>query len=168
MTAGDDHFVEFVQSRNMALSRLATSLTHDPDSAGDLLQDTYVKVYLRWPTVERTDNPDAYVRTVLVRTFVSSRRLARAREVVDSTLVAAIADAAAAPGADGHRPDLLHELSRLSRKQQAVLVLRYLEDLPDAHIADLLGISEATVRVHAHRGLARLRAALPFTNEQGQ
>ncbi len=45
--------------------------------------------------------------------------------------------------------------------QRAVLVLRYYHDRPDSEIADLLGCGEATVRSHAHRALAALRAARP-------
>ena len=41
-----------------------------------------------------------------------------------------------------------------------MLVLRYLEGLPDAEIADLLGCSAVTVRTHASRGLAALRVEM--------
>jgi DNA-directed RNA polymerase specialized sigma24 family protein len=41
-----------------------------------------------------------------------------------------------------------------------VLVLRYIEDLPEASVADLLGISVGTVKTHAHRGLRALRVSL--------
>ena len=50
-------------------------------------------------------------------------------------------------------------LSALPRKQRAVLVLRFYEDLDDHKIAELLGCSAATVRAHASKALARLRAA---------
>jgi DNA-directed RNA polymerase specialized sigma24 family protein len=39
-------------------------------------------------------------------------------------------------------------------------VLRYIEDLPEASVADLLGVSVGTVKTHAHRGLRALRASL--------
>jgi DNA-directed RNA polymerase specialized sigma24 family protein len=48
--------------------------------------------------------------------------------------------------------------------QRAVLVLRYFEDRDDDDIASLLGCAPATVRVHAARGLRRLRAALPSSD----
>jgi DNA-directed RNA polymerase specialized sigma24 family protein len=41
-----------------------------------------------------------------------------------------------------------------------VLVLRYIEDLPEATVAELLGCSVGTVKTHAHRGLRALRAVL--------
>jgi RNA polymerase sigma factor (sigma-70 family) len=56
--------------------------------------------------------------------------------------------------------ELERALSALSRPQRAVLVLRYYEGYDDAAIAGVLGCAPATVRSHAHRGLARLRADL--------
>lgn len=52
-------------------------------------------------------------------------------------------------------------LGRLPRRQRAVLVLRYYEDLADAEIATILGCTQGTVRSQAARALATLRAALP-------
>jgi DNA-directed RNA polymerase specialized sigma24 family protein len=51
-------------------------------------------------------------------------------------------------------------LAALPRRQRAVLVLRYCEDLPEAEVASLLGCSAGTVKTHAHRGLRALRALL--------
>jgi RNA polymerase sigma factor (sigma-70 family) len=65
------------------------------------------------------------------------------------------------PGAaHAERDRLLRHLSRLPSRQRAVLVLRYLEDLPDAVIASMLGVREVTVRSHAFHGLAALRESL--------
>jgi len=46
-----------------------------------------------------------------------------------------------------------------------VVVLRYLDDLSEADTAQLLGLSAGTVKSHASRGLAQLRAALPVTDD---
>jgi RNA polymerase sigma factor (sigma-70 family) len=54
-------------------------------------------------------------------------------------------------------------LATLPRRQRAVLVLRYYEDLPDDEIATVLGCTASTVRSNAARGLAALRADLGAT-----
>ena len=102
-------------------------------------------------------------------------------------IVAAIASAAAAalvlallvpagaleagpdrPGRDpavdhAERDALLAEVSRLPRRQKAVLVLRYYEALSDAEIAEVLGCTPGTVRGYASRALATLRVDLSRT-----
>jgi RNA polymerase sigma factor (sigma-70 family) len=57
--------------------------------------------------------------------------------------------------------ELWQRLADLPRKQRAVLVLRYYEQLTDAEIAAVLGVSHGTVRSQASRALAKLRSALP-------
>ena len=49
-------------------------------------------------------------------------------------------------------------LASLSKRQRAVLVLRYFDDFSEASTAQLLGCSVGTVKSQAARGLARLRA----------
>jgi DNA-directed RNA polymerase specialized sigma24 family protein len=46
-----------------------------------------------------------------------------------------------------------------------VLVLRFYEDLDEAQIADVLGVSVGTVRSHTARGLSRMRAGLADLDE---
>jgi RNA polymerase sigma factor (sigma-70 family) len=58
------------------------------------------------------------------------------------------------------REDMWQRLARLPRRQRAVVVLRYYEQLPDPEIADLLGCAQATVRAHAHKALTTLRNGL--------
>ena len=57
-------------------------------------------------------------------------------------------------------------LRRLPRRQRAVLVLRYYEDLSDAQIGEVLGCAPSTVRSQASRALATLRAALPAMDKE--
>jgi RNA polymerase sigma factor (sigma-70 family) len=58
------------------------------------------------------------------------------------------------------RMDLARAIGRLPRRQREVVVLRYLADWSEADVADALDCSPGTVKVHAYRGLAKLRAVL--------
>ena len=49
----------------------------------------------------------------------------------------------------------------LPPKQRTVVVLRFYEQLTEAEIADLMGISVGTVKSQSSRALAALRARLP-------
>jgi RNA polymerase sigma factor (sigma-70 family) len=56
--------------------------------------------------------------------------------------------------------DLLPVLALISPKQRAALILHYYADLPVREIAQVLGSSSATVRVHLSQGRKRLRKLL--------
>jgi RNA polymerase sigma-70 factor (sigma-E family) len=128
-------------------------------TAEDLVQASIVKLYRACPRLDTSTDPDAYLRRIIVNTRRSWWRARWRRE----TPVAEIPDHAA-PGDDpGDRlalgAEVRQALARLPRRQRAVLVLRYCEDLPEAEVAALLGCSRGPVKTHAHRGLRALRAA---------
>ena len=157
----DDGFEEFVRTTTGLLHRTAMLLCGDHHLAEDLTQTTYAKVYARWSRVSATDCPLAYTRTVLLRTFLSHRRLRRSSEWP----VEALPEHCAERVDPSVRLDLLRALDRLPPPDRAVLLLRYWEDLPAALAAEVLGIGESTCRSRAARALDRLRAVLP---EQGE
>jgi RNA polymerase sigma-70 factor (sigma-E family) len=158
-----DGFREFVAMRSTALLRLAVLLTGgDRHAAEDLLQIALMKAYGRWARIEQ---PEAYVRQVLYRQQVNRWRLRRHRAETTVPVLpepGTDADAWSGSGSDPElRIALWAALGRLTKRQRAVVVLRYFEDLPEADVARLLGCSVGTVRSTTHRSLARLRALAP-------
>jgi len=107
------------------------------------------------------DDPDAYVRRVLVNENISRWRGRRWREVSHAELP----DAAAVEGED--HSDLRAALQGLAPRQRAVIVLRYFEDLTEAQTAEALGISVGTVKSQARDALTRLRTRLPGLDAVG-
>jgi RNA polymerase sigma-70 factor (sigma-E family) len=152
-------FDEYVLARGRALLRFGYLLTGDRHLAEDLVQEALAHCHRKWRRVEHLGAPDAYVRKAVLRQYLSWRRRRSSTEQVT-------ADIPDRPGPADHasqlalRDELWALLGRLPRMQRAVLVLRFFEDLPDEEIAQLLDCSAATIRVHASRGLARLRAAV--------
>ncbi|MGW5670919.1 SigE family RNA polymerase sigma factor [Micromonospora sp. NPDC003776] len=152
----DDQFRLFVQRQWGPLLRTAYLLTGDRGTAEDLVQSALEKTHRRWGRVLRRDAPEVYVRRVMVNTAISWRRRRRPLEVPLLT-----SDSAPVPDPYGQveqRELLLVALRRLPRRTQAILTLRYLEDLSEADTAAALGCSVGAVKSQASRGLARLRA----------
>jgi DNA-directed RNA polymerase specialized sigma24 family protein len=63
-------------------------------------------------------------------------------------------------GAVDDREHVRRLLAELPRRQRAVIVLRYYEDLPERDIAEALGMSPGTVKSTAAAAMAKLRAML--------
>jgi RNA polymerase sigma factor (sigma-70 family) len=58
------------------------------------------------------------------------------------------------------RPEVLAAVNQLSLRQRAVIVLTYWDDLAPSSVADLLQISEGSVRRHLARARNRLKEVL--------
>lgn len=151
---GREAFRAYVVARSSALLRTAYLLTGNRADAEDLLQVSLAKTYLAWDRIREREALDGYVRRTMVNTQTSFWRRNRPEALYDE-----VPDA---PGRDKHRDSDLHDalwtaLSRLGRKQRAVVVLRYYEDLTEAETARVLGISVGTVKSTTSRALAILR-----------
>jgi RNA polymerase sigma-70 factor (sigma-E family) len=153
----EEEYVDYVTARIPALRRLAYLLAGDEHRADDLVQQTITTLYVKWRRAQAADHLDAYVRTMLVRTFVDERRLAWARVRLFREMPEP------PPFEDGGAEDrqvVRSALSRVPRRQQAVLVLRFFYDLSVDEVAGTLGCSAGTVKSQTSRGLATLRRLL--------
>lgn len=135
-----DTFAEFVRARSSRLLRTAYLLTHDWALAEDLLQTSLVKAWGAWRRID--DDPEPYVRRILVNTYATWwRRRWRVEQPTETLPESTVDDQHSALDA---RDEIWRALGRLPRRQRAVLVLRYFEDLTEAQTADVLGVSVGT------------------------
>ncbi|GAA0700805.1 SigE family RNA polymerase sigma factor [Kitasatospora atroaurantiaca] len=153
-------FEEFASTRARRLFQVAYLMCGDWHQAQDLVQTTLAKMFSVWGRLRRgQDEPglDAYARKVLLRTYLSQKRLRRSTEIV----AAELPEPAAAPG-DGSdlRLTLTAALRQLPPRNRAVVVLRYLEDNSIEAVAETLGISTSAVKSLNTRSLAKLRDIL--------
>ena len=148
-------FNAFVSARSRHLLQTAYLLTGDRHRAEDLLQTALTRAYLRWDRIESED-PEGYVRRTLANAHIDWWRRKPWREEPAAELPDL-------PGPDQAaafdvRNAVLGALAGLSRRQRAVVVLRYYEDLSESEIAAVLGCSPGTVKSAASRAMAKLRA----------
>jgi RNA polymerase sigma-70 factor (sigma-E family) len=161
MSGWPDEFREFARVRASPLHRSAYLLCGDWHLAHDHVQETLAKAYQHWPRVRQADNPDAYVRRILVNEIRGRWR----RRANDPPVTAYAAEPAAPDATDdiARRDQLRRALLALPLQQRATVVLRYLEGLTQAETAQALGCSEGTVKSHSSRALGALRAFLDRT-----
>ena len=98
---------------------------------------------------DRLRDPLAWVYRVAFRVAIDELRRDRLR----TTLIDA-------PVAPPEFAGLVEALRKLSPNQRAALVLRHVLDLRVDEVAKRMGVAASTVRVHLHRGRARLRELL--------
>jgi RNA polymerase sigma-70 factor (sigma-E family) len=154
-------FDGFVAARSGQLLRTAYLLTRDHGLAEDLLQTALTKAWFRWSRLD--GDPEPYVRKILVNTYASWWRRRWNGETPTEELPDGPGDGHAEKTAGSH--DLWTALGRLPRRQRAVVVLRYFEDLSEAETARLLECSVGTVKSQASKALAKLRVDPALTDE---
>jgi RNA polymerase sigma-70 factor (sigma-E family) len=156
VNAEEDEFAEFVAARERALQRTAWMLTGDWALAEDLVQTALARSWLRWDRITRRDDPEIYVRRAMLNTWLTWRR----RRWRDETAAAELPDSAA-PGdlaAEVAAREVVRQvLTKLTDKQRAVLVLRIVDDLSEAQVAQILNCAVGTVKSTMSQALAKLR-----------
>lgn len=153
-------FDEFVNAELDGLIGFSAALAGDRYLAEDILSDALVKAAVHWRRISMADDPAAYVRRVVVTTYLADRRKARRRRTEPTSDMSTL-DQPATDQIDAvlAREEVADLIARLPRQQKAVIVLRYLFDEPDDQIARALGCTPGTVRSHLSHARAALRLA---------
>ncbi|ADB33733.1 RNA polymerase, sigma-24 subunit, ECF subfamily [Kribbella flavida DSM 17836] len=152
----EDEFAEYVHGHYGRMLRTARLLTGgDVHGAEDLVQTACTKLYLHWDKLRQDEGAGPYADRILVNTFIDERRRFWWRR---ETPTADLLDAAPAQGPDpAVRLTLQAALRQLPRRQRAVVVLRYFQDLDVATVAAVMECSEGTVKSQTARALGKLR-----------
>jgi RNA polymerase sigma-70 factor (sigma-E family) len=160
-------FDNFVAARLGALVRYAAVLVGDRHLAQDIVQDVLVRAHSRWARITAMDQPEAFVRRMIVTEFLSwRRRLVRRSRLAAASGAHAPTDVVADHAhASVERVDVLSRLATLPRRQRTVVVLRYYDGRSTAEIADLLGCSEGAVRTYHSRAMSTLRLTFDRNND---
>ena len=135
------------------LRRQANAIVHDWHTAEDIVQTTFVNLYVAWPRISE-DHLDGYTRRTLLNVSISHLRKNR-RETPRGELPDRGVDEASGD------LDLNRALALLPPRQRAVIALRFLEDLSVADAANALNITQGTVKSQTAHALKTLRALLP-------
>jgi RNA polymerase sigma-70 factor (sigma-E family) len=151
---------EYVVSRIDPMRRVAYLLCGDWHTADDLLSTALVKLFRQWRRVSAMDNPDAYLRRMLLRVWLDERRRPWRREHPTDV----VPDRSVVGGEPTDQVDdrlaVLALLAELPPRRRAVLVLRYFCDLSVEQTAEELGCSTGTVKSQTARALDALRARM--------
>ena len=147
-SAGTLDFEGFFTSA-FAKVRATTARITGPDLAEDVAVEAFARAFARWGRVSKMESPEGRVATNAALDEVRRKK---------AFLPAIVARDA--PADIVERGDIVGALRSLTRRQQEVVVLRYIVDLPEAEVARILSVSAGSVKTHLHRAILRLRDQL--------
>lgn len=149
----DASFEEFFDSTFPLAQHIAYRIVGNVCAAEDLAAEAFVRTYVRWGRLREDPCRIGWVLRVTGNLAIDHVRRkpppveAAAPVDIENNAVLRVALAAA--------------LRALPARQRGVLVLRYLADLSEEEVARQLGISQGSVKTHAHRAIHRLRRTFP-------
>jgi RNA polymerase sigma-70 factor (sigma-E family) len=152
-----DGFAQFIEARESALQRTAWLLTNDWALAQDLVQTALARSWPYWGRIRRGDDPEVYVRRVMVNTWATWRRR-RWKAEEPSGMLADRADSGDMAAEVATRVAIRQLLAALTERQRTVVILRLFDDLPEAQVAQILGCAVGTVKATLSQALTRLRS----------
>jgi RNA polymerase sigma-70 factor (sigma-E family) len=172
--AAEAEFTAYFAARFQRLRGLAYLLCGDWHRADDLAQLAFVRLASSWHRLRDPEAVDSYVRTCLLRSYLSEQRRAWRRRESATAEVPEMAGVPDTAEVTADRVTLMRALAQVPPRQRAVLVCRYYEGLDVATTAALLGCSEGTVKSQTARGLQGLRRVVgdvqgvAAANDQGE
>ena len=146
-------FESFFERERDRLVRAMAIITGSRWEAEDLAQTAFVKVFERWDTVSKMDEPAGYLHRTAMNLFRNQHRRARValgrivRAVPPPDVFASIED----------RDVATRALGALTPRQRAALVLTEALGYSGAEAGELLGIKASTVFALTHQARAALQ-----------
>jgi RNA polymerase sigma-70 factor (ECF subfamily) len=146
----EDEYAAFYRAEFPHVVRTSYLIVHDRQRAEDIAQEAFIQLLTHWSKVSRYEQPGAWVRRVAIRIAARAAHRERLRAVLerDSTDLPSTLTA--------QDVDLLDAVRQLPTRQRAAVALFYFEDRPLPEVADILGCSHATAKVHVFNARRRL------------
>ena len=151
-----------INNYSAAVLNTATRIVGDSQKAQDVHQEVFLAIWRRWHKFNGRTNWGAYLYRTTVRKAIELAKKSR----TETSLPEQVESSAVMENPDGplKTAELQKKLARclggLPKRQADVFVLSRIEGLQHKKIAEILGCSQETVRVHLHRAMKRLAAEL--------
>lgn len=142
-------FEDFYRDSLAEVFRTLSVVLRDPALAQEALDEAMTRAFERWSKLPTYRKPRGWVYRVAVN-WARSRLKKRKREILGDPEPRSWVDPAPDPELDG-------AVARLPLHHREVVVLRFLFDMSQEQIADVLDVPVGTVKSRLHRALETLR-----------
>ncbi len=152
------NFTELIEQHGTQVLNTAVRILGDTQKAQDVHQEVFLEIWRRWHKYDGRTKWKPYLYRVTVRKAIESAKrdsksLSLARQI--ERPLCEDTPCATLQNAEFHQK-LAESLAKLPKRQAEVFVLAKIEGLEHQTIAESLGCSRATVRVHLYRAVRRL------------
>lgn len=151
-----DGFDDFYRAEYPRVLAACRALGAGAEPAGDATDEAFARAFERWPRVRQMASPGGWVQVVAINHL---RRGGR-RRTIEAVALRRRATAGHAPAPAPPDAELWGAVSRLPRRQQQCIVLRYVHDLAEGAIAETLGVTRGTVASTLDAARRSLRSRL--------
>ena len=136
------------------LVKALTIVAGDREEASDAVQEAFVRLVRGWDRLATYEDPAGWVRRVALNQIRDHHRSIGRQ----ARLLLRIEEQYRAPqGASATDEGIWERLMRLPLKQRTALALHYVDKLTAREVADVMHVSEGTVRQHLHRARQALK-----------
>ncbi|MCK5411894.1 MAG: RNA polymerase sigma factor [Gemmatimonadetes bacterium] len=153
--------------------RLGLQVCGDPESAEDLVQETFIRAYRGWDGFEGRSKPSTWLYTIAARTCQRMKRkrageprhlesLSELLPTREEGVLAAVDDEHPLEALDRERvrESVQRAIGELPHAFRIPLVLKEMADLSVAEIAEIMGLTEGTIKTRLYRARMKLRRVL--------
>lgn len=142
------------------LFSVAYRLMSNTQAAEDMVQETFLKLWMQRDKIERIDNPEAYSITVLRRLFYDKMRTGHLQEVdkdVGSLQVTSSQNISRQLEAADEYQRVRLLISHLPEPQGRIMLMRDVEDRSFEEISIEIGLTEVNIRSILSRARKKIR-----------
>ena len=143
-------FEDLIEVMERPLLYYAASLTGDSDSALDVLQEVWIRVFRGIRKLKDPGSLRSWLYSITHGIAVDRIRKNYSREQAEKVQFEEFQEAEEPSFAAEDAAAIHQALSEIGLKHRVVLVLHFLEDLSMAEIAEVVGCSEGTVKSRIH------------------
>lgn len=153
--SADADFDRFFLGEHRKIVALALAWTGDREVAQDVAQEVLARAFRQWAKVSSLDAPGGWTHRVAINLLIDRRRDLDRRSLASARLGQPSPYELPEP-ADSWQA----AVRQLPDRERAAVVLHYVADLSVAQIAEMLSVSEGTVKATLSHARTKLRSTL--------
>lgn len=165
-------FKEIYENYQGAIYGYLFYMTHDEQTAQDLSQETFLKIYLGLKKIKRDSNIKAWCMTIARNTFLSYARKKKPFLLGDELIHKNISTTDKSPEElflqSEEQKEIQKLLLKLNECERTILILRDYECLSYLDIAAIMELTETVVKVRIFRARNKLRKLYETVSERIQ